>query len=259
MKIEPKELKETADISAGHSDFKDKAIVLGTVALLFLGLYAVALGTSQILVHFYPDTVEKAIGKSVAEEFKQKTSTKKEFQNALTIFSKLKNVGLERQLDYQLCYISEELPNAFALPGGTICLTKGLLQSLKTEKGLAMVIGHEFGHHQKKHLLKRLTSTLIIQVMLSATIGVNFDGISGSLLNLYFSAWSRQQEYEADDYGVQLVQRGYGDTSGILEFFEQAEAKQGTGHVSKMATWLQTHPHMSDRIKRIRKNMQTTP
>lgn len=253
MNLEPKELKETADISAGESDWTDKLKLLLSACGIFIGLYAIAVGAAQVAINFFPDSIETALGKVLAENFPEGESEDPSFKKAKAIFDKFIASGLERDLPYRLCYMDKEMVNAFALPGGTICVTKGLVDNIQSEIGLAMVIGHEFGHHQKKHILQRLSSILILQSLVALTTGYGLEGLSGNLMNAYFLSNSRDHEYEADAYGVQLVEKVYQSTEGVLEFYQYAEELQGTSRASKIQTWMETHPHMSSRIERIKK------
>ena len=120
-----------------------------------------------------------------------------------------------------------------------------------------MVLGHEFGHHQKKHIMKRLTSSILLQVMFTMVTGYNIDGLGGLFANMFFTAYGREQEHEADEFGVKFVHGVYKETKGLLEFYRNAEELQGTSQFSKMSSWVETHPHMSERIERIEDLIET--
>lgn len=253
MEIENKELKETADISAPKSDIKDHlGLLLSVFGLSFLA-FILVWGTTQVAVQFFPDTLETNVFSliSKSEQFNSIPPDTKEFRIAQEAFDKIKTKAATRDINYKLCYMKTELMNAFALPGGTICITQGLLENVRSEIGLAMVIGHEFGHHEKKHVVKRMSTLLTLQLVFVLVTGSQTDILGGSLLNMFMLADSREQELEADDYGYDVLKEVYGSTEGALEFYEKALEKEGESKWKALATWMETHPDTRKRIERL--------
>lgn len=173
-------------------------------------------------------------------------------QMAAKVFNKLKFHTHLRKLNYNLYFDESETPNAFAYPGGAIVLTKGLLKLVKTEIGLAMVIGHEIGHLEKRHSLKAMGQSLILGGVLALTVGSDLGILSGTVVNLAQKSHSRDQETEADDFGARLVFKKYKTTKGSLEFFEKM-AKYPTYENGKIASLLSTHPYSTDRLNHLKK------
>lgn len=142
-------------------------------------------------------------------------------------------------------------PNAFALPGGVVYLTSGLLDSLETENGLAFVLGHEIGHFVNRDHIRGLGRSLVFRVGL-AFIGI---GTELSSLQMMGSAIERtfdqSKENQADTYALDLLKKVFGHTWGADEFFVAISKKQSSFEkvVGKFAS---THPPTEDRLNRIR-------
>jgi beta-barrel assembly-enhancing protease len=146
--------------------------------------------------------------------------------------------------------------NAFALPGGPIFITEGLLRVLKTESELAAVLGHEIGHviarHASEHLAKaQLTQGLIGAAVIStgdystAQIGQ----LVGSLINMRYG---RGDELEADALGVRIVAEAGYDPRAMLRVMEALATASGG---SRQPEFFSTHPHPENRAARIKEEI----
>jgi len=160
-----------------------------------------------------------------------------------------------RKVDYQFYVVNSPQINAFALPGGPVFVTRGLLLKMDKESELAGVLAHELGHINARHHAKFLEKTYGMS-MLIGIIGIamqdskyasavtNLAQISAGLLQLKFS---RDQENEADALGVRFsYQAGY-DPKGLLTMFEKFKTMEKGGTVE----WLSTHPLPDTRIKNV--------
>lgn len=146
---------------------------------------------------------------------------------------------------------SEDL-NAFAAPGGYVMITKGLYRKIENEAQLAGVLGHEIGHVVKKHHLKVLQKSQLLN-MGATLLGDKFgkdnqsvQKIIGSGAEICARGLDKNAEFEADRIGVALATRaGY-------EPFGLPEVLQAIGQVSKndgsVALLFKTHPAPDDRL-----------
>ncbi len=161
-----------------------------------------------------------------------------------------------RKLPYEFYVVNSSVQNAFALPGGPVFVTRGLLLMLENESELASVLGHELGHTNKRHHARYLEKVLGLSLLLNITaIFVADSSASSQLLlqmasvgaNLLALKFSRDQEREADDFGVDItVKAGY-DPSGFIGVFEKFKRLQK----ERPPAWLSTHPLPEERIKRV--------
>jgi predicted Zn-dependent protease len=146
--------------------------------------------------------------------------------------------------------IEDEQPNAFAMPGGWIGMTTGLLVQLESENELALVLGHELGHFRNRDHLRGLGRGVALALVLGA-LGLSDSGSASGLAmfaaSLTDRAFDRDQESDADLFGLSLVYAEYGHLAGALSFFDRLPEPEGSidRHV---AHYLATHPLNDDRI-----------
>ncbi len=165
---------------------------------------------------------------------------------------------------YHFTVLDSDVVNAFALPGGYVYISRGLIALAENEAELAGVIGHEIGHVIARHSAQRYSSAV------ATNIGLTIVGIIGSVAGVPAQAndllstgatavlqgYSREQELEADMLGVRYLSRlGY-DPGAARSFFEkmadndQLQAKltgRPTGEES--FNFASSHPRTSDRIQ----------
>lgn len=146
--------------------------------------------------------------------------------------------------------------NAFALPGGFIYVTRGLMAHLDSEAELVSVLGHEIGHVTARH------SAAMVSRQQLATLGLGvgmvlspelqrFGGLAQTSLGLLFLKHGRDAEREADDLGLRyLVRQGY-DPREAVEVFTVLEAVSRRAGAGRMPDWLATHPPPEDRAQRL--------
>jgi len=145
--------------------------------------------------------------------------------------------------------------NAYALPGGTILITTGLLDSIRDEGELAFVIGHELGHFARRDQMRGLgrAAALASIDVLTASIGIGRPALTlVNHLDLTASRrFDRRQEAAADAFSVHLLRACYGRGDGAIDFLttlqDQDDANPGGG-----LGYLNTHPATADRLEAIR-------
>jgi predicted Zn-dependent protease len=135
-----------------------------------------------------------------------------------------------RDYDWEFNVIDEDVPNAFALPGGKVFVYRGLLEMTESDDELAVVIGHEIAHAMARHGAERMSVQLGTSLAGEAA-GVAIGLESPVMAQVFYSAYgmasqvgvmlpySRTQEYEADYIGLILMaQAGY-DPDASLSFW----------------------------------------
>lgn len=158
--------------------------------------------------------------------------------------------------------VDQSEPNAFALPGGFVYVSRGLIALLKNEDELACVLGHEIIHvtqrHSAKSQRKAILPTILAVpgVILGSTLGGDLgDKIAAPMLGagkIFLASYSRKQESEADDLGINLAAKaGYQPLalSDILNRIERAVSAE-YGQVPKFSLF-SDHPMTPDRMKAI--------
>jgi predicted Zn-dependent protease len=152
--------------------------------------------------------------------------------------------------------------NAFALPGGQIFITEGLLNRLENEAQLAGVLGHEIGHVVNRHSAQQMAKGQLGQI-LTVAVGVGASDDQGRGRNAQLVAamvnqmtqlrYSRKDESEADHYGLKyMAEAGYDPTAMIDVMKVLKEASSG----SRTPEFLATHPDPGNREEQIRAELK---
>jgi predicted Zn-dependent protease len=152
--------------------------------------------------------------------------------------------------------VDDPTPNAFALPGGYIFVTRGLLGLMRSEAELASVIGHEIGHVTARHSVTMISRAQIAQLGLG--IGsilvpqiAQLGQLAGAGLQLLFLSYGRDAERQADDLGfTYALQQNY-DVRHMVNVFAQLQRAGDAAGQSPLPAWLASHPYPEERIERI--------
>jgi predicted Zn-dependent protease len=158
-------------------------------------------------------------------------------------------------LTYHFKIADVSVVNAFAVPGGYVYFTRGILASLNSEAELAGVMGHEIGHITARHSAQQYSRAQFAQVGLLG-LGLALPGALSSLaevgVGVLFLRFSRNDERQADDLGVEYASKlGY-DAAQMSNFFETLERMKPESDRSGLPDWFSTHPNPENRIKAIR-------
>jgi len=168
-------------------------------------------------------------------------------------------------LPWTFTVLNETKVNAFALPGGYIYVTRGLLALASDKAELAGVLSHEIGHVTARHTAQRYSSTMAANIgvqiigVLSQAAGMGRAGgdIAAIGANLALKSYSREQELESDMLGVRYMTRAGYDPQAMVSFFEKLrahqilEAKQAGADTANpdQNNIMSTHPRTVDRIQ----------
>lgn len=199
---------------------------------------------------------EYEVGKDlVAEVLKQVELDKDEriWQLLDTVSAKLTKCVVNKQRRFKFYAITDPAANAFALPGGFIFVTRGLVELCDYDPGeLAFVLGHEMAHVIKGHAIGRILSSTAIStvsktVAMRTPLGGWFRKVGIKFLE---SAYSQSNEFEADALGAKFLNVGAYDTAAaqrLLERLGRLSEENGTGQEG-LSVYFSTHPPISDRI-----------
>jgi len=146
-------------------------------------------------------------------------------------------------------------PGAFALPGGFLYVTRPLLDLCRfDEDEVACVVGHEMGHVVQGHAMERITSQLLTSAATRATRipgGLLTQWALGAGVNLFHSAYSRERELEADEFGARLAAAAGYDPRGSIRALERLRQLEADGALP-LAEYFASHPPLAVRIERLR-------
>ncbi|NCF16391.1 MAG: M48 family metalloprotease, partial [Gammaproteobacteria bacterium] len=136
--------------------------------------------------------------------------------------------------------------NAMALPGGLIIVTQGLLDQVESENELAFVLGHELGHFKNRDHLRALGRGIVLSLFFSVATGNDVSNLSIKVTDLALRGFSREQESEADEFGLALVYTHYGHVDEASRLFERWDEDDRS--LFDVVSYLSTHPATADRI-----------
>ncbi len=169
--------------------------------------------------------------------------------------------GIDNRVrDYRFFIVRDDSVNAFALPGGFIGVNRGLIMQARTQHQLASVMAHEIAHVRLTHGMdmmekgSELNSAALLSLLAGLLLGgansevgaaVLYGGIAGTQQAMV--NFTRENEYEADRVGMDLLQRAQFDPNGMVEFFGIMSKLSGSSEIGNIE-YLRTHPLSNNRV-----------
>jgi predicted Zn-dependent protease len=209
---------------------------------------------------------EIAMGRAAAEEVEQTIG----LVDDPGLQSYVRRIGLDMakasqrpDLPWTFGVVDDPTPNAFALPGGFIYVTRGMATLVRSEAELAAILGHEIGHVTARHSVQAISQQQLAQLGLG--IGgllipeiQPFGGLIGAGLGLLFLQHGRDAERQADDLGFQYaVGRGYAGTE-MADVFRSLERLEDPER-SALPSFLRTHPSPGERVGTLEAKVAALP
>ncbi len=161
--------------------------------------------------------------------------------------------------DFYFRVLDSPVVNAFALPGGYVYVTRGLMSHLDNEAQLAVVLGHEIGHITARHASQRAFKQQMGQIaLIGGAIGGELLGLPGGdilgigsqVAQLLFLSYSRDDERESDRLGVEYASmKNYKAAEGAQFFITLERMSEQTGQ--SLPSWQSTHPDPAERASSI--------
>jgi predicted Zn-dependent protease len=161
-------------------------------------------------------------------------------------------------LPWTFTVVNEPAVNAFALPGGFIYLTRGMLPFLHDEAELAAVLGHEIGHVDARHSAAAYSQ----QVLAGGGLAIGgifvpelqpFQDLAGAALGLLFLKHSRDAELESDRLGVEYAAASGWNPGGMPDLLTTLDRlDEASGSSRGVPNWALTHPPAADRVEAVR-------
>lgn len=171
-----------------------------------------------------------------------------------SVGQRVAHVSHEPGLAWHFTVLDDPEVNAFAMPGGYIYVTRGILTHLNSEAQLAGVLGHEEGHVTARHTAQQLTQQQIASLGLGvagmvAPVIQQYGGAAQQALGLLFLRFSRAHETQADDLGVAYTAKANYDPNEIPNTYAMlGRVMRASG--STLPTFLSTHPDPGNREQR---------
>ena len=233
------------------------AAALASLALLLSCAVNPATGKRQLSL--VSTSQEKAIGREndkaiVAEMGLVENEALQKYVNDLG--QRLAARSERPDLPWTFRVVDDPIVNAFALPGGYIYITRGILAHMNNEAELAAVVGHEIGHVTARHGASQMSKAQVFQGLLGVGSIVapeqaqRFGGIVQQGMGVAFLKFGRDDERQADDLGLRYMVAGGYDARPMVGMFEMLDRVGKASGGSPTPGWMSTHPAPTNRKQR---------
>ncbi|WP_072681122.1 M48 family metallopeptidase [Arcobacter sp. LA11] len=241
MKYIQKLPDESVNVSKNNIFFETFKFLFSFL-VLFAIVYFSLIGLSNLIVTNLSYENEKKLLTFIDFDINNTTEDKKlsKILEDLKLCTSLKN-------DLKVRVLESDIQNAFALPGGTIIVTSELLKNAKSDNELYFILGHELGHYINKDHLKRFGQS-IVMMGLNLILPSDMNFLSSSSFQITNSKYSKEQEFEADKNGLNLMFCSLKDMTDAKSFFERINNIDKSSEFSYIFA---THPHPLNRIENI--------
>jgi predicted Zn-dependent protease len=226
------------------------------LATIILGILLFNLLVSG-LISIIPPGLEQKLGAVIAPIYEKQAQNSPQQTTLNELLDRLESQLPPEQREhnqYQVLYVPEETVNAIAIPGNKVIIYQGLLKKVDSENELMMILGHELGHFAHRDHLRSLGNILVLRMTVSYFLGdVNvFKSIVATTIKAISQAqYSQKQERQADQFGLMLLDRTYGQVAGSTDFFSKLSQEQKSNFA-----FFASHPAPKKRIKEINQLIQ---
>ena len=261
-----------------HPIKKPFAVWLGLLGLFSLLALLPACAVNPVSgeseLNFMSESREIALGNALREQANQQFNAQPADDPGLSAYvseigQKLAGASHRPRLTWHFKVVNSSQVNAFAMPGGNIFITRGILLNLYSEDALASILGHEIGHVTARHAAQQYTRASLIGVVVKAAgagagafggrlagqLGEALAGVAGGLV---LTSYSRDQERQADLLGYEYMTKNGYNPRGQVETFMMMKSLE-KGEPDAIQLMLSTHPLTSERIAEARRRVENTP
>lgn len=258
----------TNDQTVRHATSRSSGVrPMHVIGALLLALVASACATNPVTGSrefvFMSETQEIELGRQADAEITRDMGVYDDSQLQAYVEEvgyELAAVSHRPELPWQFTIVDSPVVNAFAVPGGFIYLTRGLMAYLSDESELAGVIGHEIGHVTARHSVQAYSraagaqmglvlSQIFVPAMRSPYYGVPGLGDAASQgLGVLFIKFGRDDEKQADRLGAEYAVQSGWDPNGVGDMLTTLGRIADTTDRRGTPNWLSTHPEPEDRV-----------
>lgn len=155
--------------------------------------------------------------------------------------------------------LATRIPNAFAVPGGNVFVTRGLLELTQWERDeIAFVVGHEIGHIVLKHASMKLKANAMKRAfrVMCAPLGIASRAMAPVIDAFITSEYSQDREFEADAYALDLLRAARMDPNAGVRFLLRLDGAVKSHQSNLLGDFFSTHPSTTERIQRLSDRQQ---
>lgn len=255
MKFIPKAPRQGINVSPTHP-LKEALYLVVAVSAGAAVIFAVVISIIDFAVVLIPPTVERDAFEKVWPHWQtlRPATYDKQPEHLQDVLDRLAQHWNDNPYALRVGVMENNDANAFALPGGFIMVTRGMLEEAESENEIAFVLAHEIGHFRNRDHLRSLGRGVAVGLLLAS---VGFTGAGASVPDLLelvgkstVRSYDREQERAADRFGLELLEAEYGHVAGATAFFERlAKGEKGVGR--RLTAFMSTHPVSKHRVKEL--------
>ncbi len=238
-----------------HNPFKELLLLLSSLLVLFVVVTSVLWYSLSWGAQFIPLSWELRLAQPFIDQQATPSETEIALQERLDRL--LAAMEYENDIPIQVHHLDSETVNAFATLGGQIFVFQGLLDIVKTDIGLDMVLAHEAAHILNRDPIQGITAALGVQFVFALATGntelAQLSNLMGTGSELFLLSYSRKQERAADALAMDTLAKLYPDLTGADELFHYMLM-----HSDDMSfpEFLSSHPNVEDRINTIQERIK---
>ena len=247
MRFVPRKPREGINVSTTHPLAEAGTLVLG-LSLLFVAIVLTLVFIVElVLLYVSAETETELFSNWTPGDLVSIVADDERLIETRKLAARLAHHWPDSPYTFRLEISDSEVPNAMAFPGGLIIVTTALLDRVESENELAFVLGHELGHFRNRDHIRMLGRTVILSIFFAA-VTANEGGVSLgiNIADLTLRGFNRDQESDADDFGLEIVYAEYGHVNESWRFFDRIIDDDRS--ISGLATYIATHPSAGDRI-----------
>lgn len=208
---------------------------------------------------------EVEMGESVHESIIRQYRLSKnltQIERVRRVGERVTKVSDRQDYEYHFYVLQDDEMNAFTTPGGNVYIYTGLLEKLESDDQIASVLAHEVGHCAARHTVKKFQAALGYDLVSTIVLGSIGEGTarqitelsSNAVMSIIFSAYGRQDEYQADQLGIKYMYRACFNPRAAVETFNILEAGSKGPDVPLI---LRSHPFIHDRIHMVEEEIKS--
>jgi Zn-dependent protease with chaperone function len=257
VKFDPALPDDTVNVGATHPLREAVTLIVGIALVGFLAFVALAAVVELVVPRISPGLEVRIFSRpevvsALAPDAPESPDPRRAELGRL--LGRVAGHWSENPYQLRVVIFEEATPNALAFPGGLVVVTTGLLDSVASENELAFVLAHEVGHFRNRDHLRGIGRALAFAVVVGA-FGIGGSGGAAELAlvagRLTEAGFSRDQESDADEFALGLVQAEYGHVTGASGFFGRLPRPDNAVE-REIEDYLSTHPLSEERIEAMR-------
>lgn len=250
MRYVAKKPRDGINVSDTHPLVEASTLIVG-LAGIFLLIVLLLIFLVEVALYFVPvDKEARLFADWLPEDLVTVSPADERLNETQLLVDRLAEHWVDAPYDFRVEIDNSEVVNAMALPGGLIIVTEGLLDEVGSENELAFVLGHELGHFRNRDHLRALGRGIVLSLFFTVATGSDVSGVGIKVTDIALRGFSREQEENADEFGLSVVYAEYGHVAEAWRLFQRWDDNGRS--LLDISSYVATHPKPGDRVDELR-------